>query len=157
MGISTDAYICYGVIPNDDTGFPWMAEDNHYDIDHWWLYEILGFRHSFELYDENFDYIGGVKPPQEKVELYHKEQLDFQKHNPALPVKIVRYGFGWEPLKILAVPSSVRIAYKCHPEMLNPPGLSISEQEKNGLIYFCRKFGIEVDDEPGWWLSVYHS
>ena len=155
MGISKRAYICYGVIPSNIVDLPWSAEPYGYEIDTWWLFEVLGFRHSFEIYDENYEFIGGIRPPQATIDAYFQEEYDFRKHNPGLPVEIVEYGFGSNPSFILAVPFSVRVAHKCTPQQFDPRLLKVTEYEQQALISFCKQYNITFYEGPRWWLSFY--
>lgn len=153
MGISVNGQICYGVILKEGQEFPWDKEG--YGIETWWVYSILGFRHSVELYDKNGNLLEGINPSQEEIDTYWQEKYDFQKQNPAPPVKLINYGFGYQPLWMLAVPSSVRAAPKCNLTIFKPSYLTVTEHEQNNLIRFCRQYGIVFYEGPRWWLSSY--
>jgi hypothetical protein len=66
MGVSTDGQIGYGVVFEEGYKFPWDKYPSG-DIEDWWTEEVLGFKHSFEIYDIDGGYIGGQEPSRERI------------------------------------------------------------------------------------------
>ena len=155
MGQSTDGQICYGIAFGEDMEFPWDADGYDSDPEDWWLFAILGFRQSFELYTPEGRYIGGVRPPREKVTEYYNERRGFMDANLPLPVILVNHCSGDYPMYILAVPGTFRSAARGSPGAFVPSELEVTEQQKAALIKFCKDYGIEFDGEPAWYLSSY--
>jgi len=154
MGMSTVATLCYGVIPiedEDELVLPWNTEENGGDIDHWWTYEIQGFKHSFEIY-HNHNYIDGIEPPPDIIEAYYKELFDFRKTEPKLPVDPIYQGDDNYP--ILAIPGTVIKAYDGEATRIYPGNMDYLLEEKQSLLEFCEGFGIK-HSEPGWLLVSY--
>ena len=155
MTTSTDGQICFGLMFEEDTEFPWDDTERWDDIDDWWLSYVLKWLPPFELYDEDGEYIGGVKPPEEKIEQYHREKIAFELKAPPLPVQLVNYCSAQYPSYILAVPSTCRSASRGYPEAFHPSDLKVNPEEIDALLEFCREYGIEIDSEPTWYLSSY--
>src|SRR3990167_1884691 len=147
MTQSTDGQICFGLMFEEDTVFPWCKEGEDGDIENWWIFQTCGkWAPPFELYDEDGEFIGGVEPPQHKKDKYYEAKREFEKKAaPPLPVELVNYCSGDNPIYILAVPSTCRSASRGYPEEFHPMDLKVTQQEIDALIEFCRKFGIETD------------
>lgn len=155
MGVSTDGQICYGIELEEGAEFPWTGSKYSGDLEDWWLFEILGFRHTFEMFTLAGNWIGGEPWPKDKVAEYFAEEWDFRKTHPPLPVKLVNYCSGDYPMYILVVPDTYQIAERGYPETFVPSELQVTEQQTKDLIKFCKDHGIEFDGEPQWYLSSY--
>jgi hypothetical protein len=155
MGVSTDGQICYGIKFDEDVEFPWRTDEWDYDMETWWIEGVLGFKYSFEIFDEKGNYKDGKEPPQEIISAYFQERRDFERTADVLPVSMVNYCSGEYPEYILAVPRTCMSASRGYPQEFNPNELIVSEEEKQSLIEFCKRFDIEIPDEPRWWLSSY--
>jgi hypothetical protein len=156
MGQSTNGQICYGILFNEDTEFPWDKETNRWpDIEEWWVFDVLDFRHSFEIFTPEGDWIGGKEWPKEKINQYYEERESFEEQNPELPVVLVNYCSSEYPIYILAIPETYFEANRGYPKEFSPPNLTITDDQKDILINFCNDHDIEFDDEPGWYLSSY--
>jgi len=149
MGQSTNAEISFGIAFEEDYEFPWSGEDN--DIETWWR-EQNGFTHSFELFDDEGNYIAGKEPSAELVELYFAEQREFDKRHP-LPVELVNYCSGDYPMWIIAVPYVGELARRGYPVTFVPSELTVSDAQVKALVDFCKNVGLE--GEPSWYLSSY--
>lgn len=156
MSISTDGQICYGVVLADTSNFPWNISEFDYDINTWWTYGILGFTHSFELFDEKG---GWIEPRQSKKieDKYFQEQRDFEENHEKIPYELVNYCSGDYPMYILAIKRTCLSARRGYPEKFSPQELSlISQEEDRDLIEFCKKYEIPTNGEnAGWYLSSY--
>lgn len=153
MGQSTNGQICYGIMFEEDFEFPWAGDDGESDIDDWWIYQVHGFKHDFELYDEAGNHLPGKRPPSaEDLEKYYGPKRAFEKANP-LPVKLVNYCSGDCEMYILAVPRTVLTARRGYPEEFKPEDLVVSETERATVQAFCVQHGIEMPAEPKWYLS----
>lgn len=152
MGTSTDGQICFGIEFEEGFEFPW---DELGDIDDWWTREVQGFRHSFEIYDDNGEYLNGARPEQDVIDRYYEEQRKFKEENPKLPVELVNYCSGSVPMYILAVPRTSLSCRRGYPIEFDPSALMVTEDEKEALLQFCKDHGLEHDAEPKWLLSSY--
>ena len=141
MSTSTNGQICYGIAFEQDAEFPW---DERGDIEDWWVYDVLGFKHSFELFDDNGNYINGVKPSEERPGEYFDERQEFWKNKP-LPVEIVNYCSCDRPVYILAVPGTMFNNYRGDAVQFEPKLLRVDTEKKEAFLDFCRKHGIETD------------
>jgi hypothetical protein len=152
MTVSTDGQICFGVLLGEGYELPWDNEDYDGWIESWWL-DVQGYKPPFEIYDES-GYIGGVKPPEEKIREYHDHRYAYKVAHPQ-PVKLVNCCSGKYPMYILAVPSSCKGANRGYPEAFNPADLTVTQEEVDTLMQFCADYGIEYEGKPQWWLSSY--
>lgn len=109
MGVSTDGQICYGILFEEGVEFPWDDERFDGDMDDWWLFEVLKFRHSFEIYDPDGNYIDGTRPSQERISEYYNESREFLKANPCPVTKVTHCSCDY-PMCILAVPHTFKYA-----------------------------------------------
>ena len=155
MTQSTDGQICFGLLFEEDTVFPWDDHERWGDIDDWWLSYVLKWLPSNELYDKDGEYLGGVKPPEETIDKYYKEKHDFVEKAPKLPVQLVNVCSSEYPQYILAVPSTFMRASRGYPESFHPMDLKVTPQEIDTLLEFCRTYDIEIPGDPMWYLSSY--
>jgi hypothetical protein len=153
MGVSTNGQICYGILFDEDYDFPWQEGDEDDDIEHWWVYTVHGFKHSFELYTEAGDYIGGQRPAQDVLDRHYEEKHEFEKTIPGLPVELVNVCSCDYPQYILAVRGTEMTAYRGYPKVFNPASLTVTDEQKQALLDFCKAHNIEVPSEPEWYLS----
>ena len=154
MGISTDGQICYGVLFEDDYEFPWDAEEYGGDIEAWWR-AVNGYQPPFELYDSDGNYLDGIEPPQMRIDAYFGARHEWDEQH-AVPVARVNACSGDHPLYIVAVPSTVRKAYRGWPETFNPTDLQVDSTAVDELCEFCDKYGLAYQGEPAWYLSSYY-
>lgn len=155
MSVSTDGQICFGVLLDEDAELPWDNEEYDHDIETWWTYKILGFKHSFELFDERGRWI---EPRQSKeVEnRYFQELIDFKKSHEEVPYELVNCCSGDYPMYILAIKRTCMTASRGSPEKFNPSELELVSQEEDAdLMEFCKKYEIETTEESSWYLSSY--
>lgn len=155
MGTSTNGQISYGIKFDDGFEFPWDSLEYEGDIENWWTHGVLGFRYSFELYTPEGNYIGGERPPQEKLDQYYAERREFEAKNPKLPVELDNYCSGDFPMYILSVKGVGTSARRGYPTAFNPSELVVTDEQVNELLGFCQAHGIELDGEPAWYLSSY--
>jgi hypothetical protein len=153
MGQSTNGQICFGIMFEEGFEFPWTSdEDGEGDIESWWIYQVHGFKHDIELYDEAGNHIDGKEPSKEDLEKYYGPQQAFEKAHP-LPIELVNYCSGDYPMYILAVPRTVKINHRGNAVAFNPGELVVTQEERALLIDFCGQHGIEMPNEPKWYLS----
>lgn len=148
MGVSTNGQICYGVLFEEGFEFPWDG-----DIEKWWR-EMQGYKPPFELYDDAGEYVGGQKPPENKIEDWHSHRREFDKAHP-VPVDLVNVCSGDCPIYILAIPEYVYSARRGYPEAFDPTKLLIDPVKEAQLLMFI---GDHIGNEhyaPKWYLSSY--
>ncbi len=153
MGQSTNGQLCYGIAFEDGFEFPWDVKHEG-EIDDWWAFEVHGFRHSVELFDDDGNYLNGVEPSKEASRQYFAERDAFAALHP-LPISLINYCSGEAPMFMMAVPSSVHSNRRGYPTVIDPSKLTVTDDEVDALIRFCSAHGISFDDEPHWFLSSY--
>ena len=146
MSTTTNAQICYGVVFEADCEFPWGN-----DIELWWR-NLLGFRHSFEIYDESGKYINGVQPGVEIFTAYHAEQMEFNKAHP-LPVELIFHCSCEYTMYILAVKGTTKTARRGYAVEFDPMALAVTDEQKAVLMEFCEKYGLSFVAGPAWFLT----
>jgi len=155
MSVSTNGQICYGVLLEENSKLPWDNEEFDYDIESWWTYEVLGFKHSFELFDEQGRWIEPRKS-KEIEDKYFQEERDFEDSHESLPYELVNYCSGDYPMYILAIKKTCMSAKRGYPEKFDLQDMElISQEEDSDLVEFCSKYKLEIADEPNWYLSSY--
>jgi len=158
MGVSTNGEISFGILFEEGFEFPWDEDEYDDGIYDWWKFEVLGYKRPFELYDEAGEYIDGIKPPKEKREEYYAHERQFEKDNPKCPITLVNYCSGGCPMYILAVSNLSVSCSRGYPTGFFPSELAeliASGEHTIMLLEFCKRYGIETDAKPGWWLSSY--
>jgi len=150
MGTSTNGQLCYGVAFEEDFEFPWGDGE----IEDWWTYTVHGFKHSFELFDSDGNYLNGRKPPDGDVSRYFDERRAFDAEH-RMPVVLVNYCSGDYPMYAVAVPSSERTATRGSPTAIDPASLVVSDDERAALLAFLADHRIEAPRMPAWLLTSY--
>lgn len=151
MGVSTDGEISYGIPFEEGFYFPWVEHD---DIDDWWL-EVNGWKPPVEIFDDTGNYAGGVQPSNENISAYYASRRAFQEAHP-LPVELVNVCSGSHPIYILALIGTGLVAHRGYPKLFDPASLVVTDEQRNTLIDFCKKYDIDTNGvQPGWYLSSY--
>lgn len=130
MGVSSDGEISYGIVFEEGYEFPWDA-DYDGDPEEWWISKVL--------------------------QLIYKDYAEMHailKDNP-LPFQLVNYCSGEYPMYILAVPGTLKSAYRGSPKSFTLDELQVDEEASKKLIAFCEEYGLEGESEIGWTLSSY--
>ena len=152
MGQSTDASVCFGIPFEEGTEFPW-SEYN--DFDDWYLYKVLGYKSSIEIYDEKGEYLNGINPSSEMISKYYDEKTKFIKDNPKCPVELITHCYHECPMYIIGSSGTEQTANRGYPQELK----NISNQDTDVLsdivIDFCKKYNIKHDTKPTWLLYSY--
>ena len=103
MGNRASSTICYGIKFESEYPFPWMDEESDFDdIDDWWLYEVCKYTPLFEIYNEDGEYIDGIKPDEEKVNEYWDNLRKFEKENP-IPIELIYGGTSDYPDFVIGI------------------------------------------------------
>lgn len=154
MSVSTDGQICFGIAFEDGQGFPWDSDGYDGDMDKWWIYTVHKYQPPFEIYgDGDGGYLGGVRPPDERISEYHQARMDFENAHP-LPVILVHHCSGDYPMYILAIPRTVKVASRGYPEEIKPSEMIATRDEYDLLVEFCKTHDIDTGGQtPKWWLS----
>jgi len=165
MGQSTDGHISHGILIEEDTKVPWDSERNG-DIKEWWSKEC-GYKEPFVLFGPDGNYDPSVelktvrngiweekKPADETlVGKYFEHRREWDKRHP-LPIELVNTCSGEYPIWIIAVPGTVRRAYRGSPVEIDPDEFHWNDHAFAAFLEFCEKYGI-VGDGPKWWLGSY--
>lgn len=160
MGQSTNGQICFGVPFEEGYKFPWDNEKYNGCPEDWWHKEICGYKPPFELYTDN-GYIGGIKPPKEKIYEYYAAKKAFNKeHQP--PIELVNYCSAACIMLIVAIPKTCKENFRGSPKEFLPSNLIVTYDEQMELIAFCVKYCKSEDEYskfpkmvPKWYLSSY--
>jgi len=160
MGVSSNGHICYGIVFNEDYKFPWNCDKYEGDIDLWWIYEICSYTDPFELWDETGNYVGGIKPSEDKIDEWYKVRREFEKEHP-VPVSLVNYCSGDYPMYILAIPDTYVSCSRGGPVKFSMDK-KVYAHEAQGLVNFCEKYCQPQDEyyefpemTPEWYVSSY--
>lgn len=150
MGISTDAILCYGVAFEEGHEFPW----GNRDAEDWFMSDINGFKHSFEIYSEKdpSGYVGGKRPDQNVIDEYYKEYAEFKAIHP-MPFLVVEHCSNEYVMYILAVPSTYSKASRGHPKEIE--SFTVLGQDYEKFISFLQMHEIAHDVYPKWLLASY--
>ena len=150
--MSVNGNICYGVLLDVDSDIPWEDEKYEFDIEVWWR-KIKGFEQSREIYtDDGERRLDGIT--EDDVKKHYAEEHEWLKDNP-LPVELVNYCSGDEPMYILAYPDSVLTCYLGHPLKVSSAVIDTDNAESL-LIDFCKDHLIRYVGAPELWLSSYY-
>jgi len=150
MGQSTDANICYGIPFEEGTEFPWDNEPFDGDFEEWYLREVSKFKPSFEIYDENGEYLNGIRPSQEIIDKYFDEQREIVKNNKC-PVEVFTHCHHECPMYIIGIRGTEQTANRGYPLELQ----EITKQDPTIITDFCKKYNIKYTEEPKWLLYSY--
>ncbi len=154
MGQSTDGQICFGVAFEEDFEFPWSEEKFDSDIETWWR-EVGDFEPTFYPYTDGGEYKPGVVEADPRVNQYYNERDRWDKKNPKIPVEEINTCHGDYPMWILAVPGTGQSASRGCPEKFDPTKLVVDPVKFKKFAEFLKKYNIECEDEPSWYLSSY--
>ncbi len=94
---------------------------------------------SFPFGDYSIDKEWWYKQNHNGEEADYSTAYDYEKQNPA-PVELVNTCSGSYPMYILAVPSTVKTAYRGEPDSFKPEDLKVTDEEKQALIDFIDKY-----------------
>lgn len=155
MSVSTDGQICYGILFDEDYEFPWSTDEyEDSDISYWWR-DMNGYINPIESPYTEDGYKPGYTSGDPRVNEYYEHSYKWLESNP-LPVELVNYQSGECPAYILAIPSTVKTANRGNPIAFSPGiELVVSGQDRQALIDFCTKYGLEINAPPSWYLSSY--
>lgn len=79
MGVSARAILFHGVIFPEGYEFPW-DETNDPDVRYWWLYNVVGYKDPFEVYNDRGEYLPGIE--RNHVDAFYDAQRAALKENP---------------------------------------------------------------------------
>jgi hypothetical protein len=151
MGTSTNGQLCYGTAFDEEFEFPWGDGE----IEDWWTYTVHGFKHSFELFDADGNFLNGREPPKDdEVSRYFEERRVFDASH-RIPVELVNYCSGDYPMYAIAVSSTVRTSTRGSPTVVDPASLVVTHDERAELLKFFADHGIEATEPPAWLLTSY--
>ena len=155
MSVSSDGIIAYGIHFDEEQieNLPWLGDDGDTDIEDWWIDVVHGYKPPFEIFNKDGDYIGGVKPPQSRIDEYFNHRRSFTDALPKLPVEMVIHCSYECPMYIMAIPETKMEVWRGYPKPIPDGFIHRNPEWDNILIGFCKKYGIEMPDKPAWWLT----
>jgi len=155
MSVSTNAYLCYGVVFPEEYEFPWDAAPYEGDIDEWWLWQVLKFKPTVEIFNAEGNFLEGMNENHPLFEQYFKEQDTLIADNP-LPVGLVNCCSGSYPRYVLAIPSTTKTALRGYPTSITLDDFSVSEEDYRALLQFIVLHKLTFKGmNPGWVLASY--
>ena len=166
--MSSTAYIGYGVVLQDEYGSPseppWhvaevtdvhgkkrrpkYGESEFSSVEEWWL-ALTGFENTLEIYDEQGNFPGGVRPPEEDITRFHEEERQWLVDHP-LPFEIQPAGSDDCKHYVLLVPGTTTSADRFEPAGFEPSKLRVDVMAELEFKEALKKIGISA--EPGWQL-----
>lgn len=151
MGCYAAAEISFGIKFEEGFEFPWDCFDS---IEEWYR-EVSGFVNPHENpYDENGEYKPGFNDTDTRVDAYVDANFRWDRDHP-IPIQLIDYQEIDNPAFIMAVATRRLRCEIGEPSTFIPMSLMPGDQSQV-LIGFCEKFGIDMPDEPRWWLSAYY-
>ena len=146
------AHLSYGVHFEEDFEFPWDDGLKYEDIDDWWR-DVNGYVSPFEYpYDSYGEYKPGFSRDSKAVDDYHTHRYEWMKANP-MPVDVIEVGSDDSCSHILTTAGMWGDWETV--ETVDPVQMRLMNGERQRLLDFMEKYGIETDDEPRWLLSAY--
>lgn len=154
MGVSTNAILCYGVPLDEDQSYslPWTQEYD--DIEEWWR-EKTGWSLSTR-WDEEKGQL--VYPEGLTAKGYYDLRNKHDARNPC-PAEVVYHCSGSFPMYIIAVPGSVKVAWRGDVEEIDPGWINnfASDHHAREVIKFddfIKNYNIS-QERPRWCLVSY--
>jgi hypothetical protein len=107
------------------------------------------------LYDEEGEYLNGVKPTDKQLNDNYKYLRKFKEEHP-LPVDRIYYGSGDDSICILIVTETDKRADWDEPVELDPDTIfSVKKENLDLFKKFCKDY-LGIDNaQPKWLLSAY--
>lgn len=153
MGVSTNAEINYGIVFDEGFEFPW--DDDKYDCDIWeWWRDVNGYKPLFKPYSDDGGYAPGFSKDDPRIDEYYEHMNKWDEENP-IGVKLVNYCSDDCPIYMLAIEKAGILAHRGEPALFVPSELLGAKAMSAWLTEFCAKWGIETEQEPGWYLTSY--
>jgi hypothetical protein len=147
VSTSTDAYIFYGILLDEEDKLPWGCQDDEEsevdrdvmpeDHQEWWL----------SMHDIRWE-------EDESYTDWHKRKTEFLAEN-TIPFEEINYCSESCPMIALAIPSTVRVAERGDPTVIEPQFMTYGEEELNLFVENIRKHKIAKNIQPRWYLASY--
>lgn len=157
MGMSVTATLAFGFSFEEGFEFPWSnsAEDAVSVMEEWWR-KVNGFVNPvWNPYTEEGNYKPGVSRDDPRINEYFNYERKWDDAHP-VPAMLVESGSESCARYILAVPKSdIWTSWDGPLKVERLPEIDL--QAQIALVEFCKKYEIETDGEPAWWLCAYFS
>jgi len=155
MGVSTDGIIFCGWPLEEDAELPWDNEDNEDDgVEDCWR-RVSGYKPLFELWTPAGEYVGGVRPPEDRMSAYGDHQREWDKANP-IPFEVENYCSAECPMYAITVPGAGATARRGYPTKIDASFMgSVDSVKVEGIRALLAEHGVELDGEPSWYLGSY--
>ncbi len=135
MSTSTDAYLFYGVMLDEDTDF--LNEENDWDWER--LYMIkLGIKEP-DYTNDNKNYV-----------IWRDKKNKIIKE---LGIDVVSHCSGDYPMYAVIIKETYKTAWRGSPVQIHSLDYSVHWAKK--INKFCEFMGIEINSKIGWWLCSY--
>lgn len=157
MGNNADGQISFGLLIDEDFTLPWDSstwEDE--GIDHWWR-DINGFVDKHTPFNKEGNYAEGWSQDDPRFKEHYDRRTEWLVDHP-LPVDVINYCNGDQPMYLLAVPGVGKRCSWGDPELFTLQELcaSIIPEKVDALIAFVKKYEIDtIYGKPQWFLTSY--
>ncbi len=132
MGTTTNGQLCFGIMLEWNFEIPWMNDEYGWDFENWWL-ELKGFKEKYN----------------------YKLKKEFLKQNPYNKnIELVNYCHHEALMYIITLEKLNYLCWGGEPTIIDPLKLNPTQQQKDEIIVFCKKF-LNINDRPKWYLSSY--
>ena len=155
MGVSTDGQLSFGIMFDEGFQFPWTDPDDEEGdggLAAWWRRVNNMPEPAFYPYTEDGKYKQGVLVNDPRIDEYFLHRSDWLKANP-IPIDLVEHCSISHQMYIISVPGLRFTASRGFPLEIAPEQLQVTCAQRQLPIIFCEKWGIDMPDQPKWWLS----
>jgi hypothetical protein len=135
MGLSSDAILFYGLELGEDS--PFIGQDVD-DIETSWNNE-----HGCPEPPDSKDYRGA------EWKAWRKEKDEWEKTGNG--IRVGCHCCDGDPIEYVTLMAHEYTAFRGHAEKVDPAKLEPTQEQKDSLLEFCEKYGIDCS-EPGWFL-----
>ena len=153
MGTSTNGIIAFGIAFEEDTEFPWDADQFDGDVEDWWM-EHCGFQNKYSPFTESGDYAEGWSENDPRFEEYFSLSRKWLSENP-VPFQAENYCSGECPMYALVLPGKTMTSLRGCPTPFVPSDLTIDGKAVQRFKAALAQAGIAVESEPEWLLMSY--
>ncbi len=153
MGMSAGAYLFLGCVvgsADDCEDLPGYTEEEGWDFDHWWNYEVHeGFEPSSRPYTEEGNYVPGVSRGDPRIDTYYAEKREYEDSVPECPAEVVFAGHHEVPTYCLAVRGTAVSADYSPTEV---ESLAVSASSVSRFKEFLKEYFPDRDLKVSWLL-----
>lgn len=143
MSMQANGIIFYGWLFEKDYEFPWSECSSDLDLDVWWR-DVSGGPKS--IFTSEGDYLPGVTRDDSRK--YFEDCKVWDKVNP-YPFVLINYDYG----QSIAIKNSSTYAWE-RPKKIDLD-FNVNQEDVEKTKEICKKYEIELNGEPEWYLVSY--